>query len=179
MKFFFDYFPIICFFIAYKISGIYVATGVAMGSVVLQVCAYWIKHRRFEKLHIILLATILVFGSLTFIFHNPIFIKWKPTIVYWLFAIVMLFSPFVGNKKTLFERSLKEKISLPNQVWFKLNLSWAFFFLFLGTLNIAIVYNFNTTTWVYYKFFGTLIMMIIFIIAQAVYISCRVKQHET
>ena len=176
MKFLFDYFPIICFFIAYKLWGIYVATGVAMAASALQLAVYWLKHRRFEKLHLITSAFIFILGGMTLIFHNAIFVKWKPTIVYWIFAIVLLGSQIVASKKPLMQRMLKDKINLPEKIWRHLNISWGVFFLFLGFLNLYVVYNYNTNAWVYFKLFGTLGLMLLFIIAQAFYMAKHMQK---
>jgi intracellular septation protein len=176
MKFLFDYFPIICFFIAFKLWGIYVATGVAMGASILQLAIYWLKHRRFEKLHVITSIFILVLGGSTLIFHKPIFIKWKPTIVYWIFTIVLLASQF--SAKTLIHRMLKDKITLPHKVWSRLNLSWAIFFLILGFLNLYVVYHYDTNAWVNFKLFGTLGLMLLFIILQATYIARHLQDNK-
>ncbi|ABS78241.1 septation protein A [Coxiella burnetii] len=178
MKFLFDYFPIICFFVAYKFWGIYIATAAAMVVSALQVAIYWIRFRRFEKFHVITLIFILLLGSFTLVFHNAIFIKWKPTIVYWIFAIVLFGSHFFG-KHTLVHRMLKEKIELPAKTWSRLNLSWALFFLILGVLNLFVVYNFDTNTWVNFKLFGTLALMLVFILGQAFYIARHAQNLKT
>lgn len=174
MKFLFDYFPIICFFVAYKLWGIYVATAVAIVTSGLQVAVYWIRFRKFEKLHVITFFFILVLGGSTLIFHKPIFIKWKPTIVYWIFTIVLLVSQFL-TKKPIIHRMLKDKISLPQKVWDRLNLSWAIFFLVLGAINLYVLYHFDTNAWVNFKLFGTLGLMLVFIIAQAVYVGRHIQ----
>src|SRR3990172_1775989 len=101
MKLLFDFFPVLLFFIAYKLQGIFVATAVAIIAAFIQVAAFWIKHRRFEKMHVITLAIIVVFGGATLLFQDPTFIKWKPTIVNWLFSIAFLGSQFVGEKPLL------------------------------------------------------------------------------
>ena len=170
MKFLFDYFPIIVFFLVYKFLGIYWATGVTMAASLLQVGIYWLMHKRFEKFHIITMIFILVLGSFTLIFHNAIFIKWKPTIVYWIFSIVLIGSQFIGAR-SLIHRMLHEKISLPEKVWSRINLSWGIFFLFLGGLNLYVVYHYDTNAWVNFKLFGTLGLMIVFIFCQAIYMS--------
>lgn len=175
MKFLFDYFPIICFFIAYKLWGIYVATAVAMAASGLQLGVYWLKHRRFEKLHVITFVFIIVLGSLTLIFHKAIFVKWKPTIVYWIFAAVLFGSHFFG-KKPLIHRMLGDKISLPDKVWPRLNMSWAIFFFVLGILNVYVVYHYDTNAWVNFKLFGTLGLMLVFIIVQSLYIARYMKK---
>lgn len=178
MKLLFDYFPIICFFIAYKIWGIYVATAVAMGACALQNIVYWCKNRCFEKLHIITFITIFVLGGFTLIFHNAIFIKWKPSIIYWAFSIALFYSQFFTHKNIIF-RVLGDKITLPAVAWKRLNFAWALFFIFMGFLNIYVVYHYTTNQWVNFKLFGTLGLTLVFAIAQAVYMTKYVKSLAT
>ncbi len=174
MKLLFDYFPIICFFIAYKIWGIYTATAVAMGACVLQNMVYWLKNHRFEKLHIITLITVMVLGGLTLFFHNAIFIKWKPSIIYWAFAIALIFSEYFTHKNIIF-RLLGDKIALPKKAWKRLNHAWAIFFAGMGFLNVYVVYHYTTDQWVYFKLFGTLGLTFVFAIAQALYMAKYIK----
>jgi intracellular septation protein len=170
MKFFYDYFPIICFFIAYKLFGIYIATGVTMVASVLQVAFFWLWHRRFEKLHLITLALVIFLGSSTLIFHKTIFIKWKPSIIYWVFALILLFSRYF-SKKPLLQKMLGDKINLPEKIWHRLNLTWTAFFIFLGALNLYVVYHYSTDGWVNFKLFGTLGLVLVFVVAQALYMT--------
>ena len=128
IKFLFDYFPILCFFAAYKLYGIYIATTVTMIASALQLCTYWLIHRRFEKLHTITFISILLLGSATLIFHNPIFIKWKPSIIYWAFFIILTGSHFIG-KKTIAHRLMGDKVVMPTKNWKTINIAWACFFL--------------------------------------------------
>ena len=176
MRFLFDYLFIICFFIAYKFYGIYIATAIAMTVSTLQVSAYWIRFHRFEKFHLITLMFILLLGGCTLIFHKAIFIKWKPTVIYWAFSIILLSSHFFG-KHTLIHRILKEKVELSQKTWSRLNLSWVLFFLILGILNLIVVYHFNTNIWINFKLFGTLGLMLIFILGQAFYIVRHIPQN--
>lgn len=177
MKFLYDYFPIICFFIAYIFFGIYVATAVTMVASAIQVGFYWLKHRKFEKLHLITLVLIVVLGGMTLILHKAIFIKWKPSIIYWLFALVMLFTHFF-SKKPLLQTMIGEKIVMPDMYWKRLNISWAIFFAFLGVLNLYVVYHYDTTSWVYFKLFGTLGLTIVFVVAQAFYMARHMEHDE-
>ena len=175
MKFLFDFFPLLLFFAAYKFYGIYVATATAMAASFIQVAAFWLKHRRFEKMHLIALGAIVVFGGLTLALHDNTFIKWKPTIVYWIMAALLFGSHFVG-KKTAIERILAGQIALPPHLWPRLNLSWGIFFFVLGALNIYFAFYFaphldektRDDAWVYFKVGGTLGLTFIFIIVQAV-----------
>lgn len=174
MKLLFDYFPVICFFIAYKFYGIYVATAVTMIACVLQNILYWLKHKRFEKLHVITLFSVLILGGFTLAFHNMIFIKWKPSIIYWVFAIALLFSRYISHKNLL-THLLGDKILLPTRVWNQLNIAWSLFFFFLGFLNVYVIYHYSTNAWVNFKLFGTLGLTIAFTIIQAIYMSHHMK----
>jgi len=170
MKLLFDFFPILLFFIAYKTSGIYIATAVAIIAAFLQVGLYWSKHRRFENMHLITLALLVVFGGATLILQDEMFIKWKPTVLNWLFALAFLGSHFIG-KQTLVQRMLGKTVVLPSNIWLWLNFSWIMFFFVLGVINLYIVYNFDTNTWVNFKLFGMLGLTILFVIVQSLYIA--------
>lgn len=169
MKFLFDFFPILLFFIAFKTYGIYVATAVAIAAGFIQSGLYWYKHRRFEKMHIITLILLVVFGGATLILQDEMFIKWKVSVVNWLFGVVFLGSQFVG-KKNIIERMMGSNISLPAPVWRNLNMAWSLFFVALGFLNLYVIYNFDTDTWVDFKLFGMTGLTIAFVIAQSVYL---------
>lgn len=174
MKLLFDYFPIVCFFIAYKLYGIFVATAVTMAACALQVGFYWLRHRRFETLHLVTLALVIILGGSTLIFHNDIFIKVKPSAIYWIFSLCLLGSQFIG-KKNLMERMLSEQIHIPKKIWTTLNSAWAAFFLMLGFLNLYVVYHYSTNTWVNFKLFGTFGIMVVFIILQSLYLAKYIK----
>ena len=139
MKLLIDFFPILLFFIAYKLAGIYVATGVAITASALQVGWFWLRHRRVETMHLVTLGLLGVFGGLTLALHDPIFVMWKPTLVNWLFAIAFLGSHLVGER-TLIERMMRHAIAVPPGIWTRLNLLWAGFFIFLGAANLFVVY---------------------------------------
>jgi len=174
MKILADLFPIILFFIAYKLGDIYLATLVAILASGVQVLWSRYKNGRFEKLPLITLATLIVLGGATLILRNELFIKWKPTAIYWVLASAFLISQFIG-KRPIIQRLIEQNISLPNRVWQQLNISWAIFFVLLGCANLYVVYNFDTNTWVNFKLFGTMGLTILFIIAQGIYISRHQK----
>jgi len=177
MKFLFDYIPILCFFVAYLFYGIYVATAATMAASLLQVGGFWLTHRRFEKLHLITLAFVFLLGGATLLLHNPIFIKWKPSIVYWIFAVALTFSHFVGSNN-LMHRMLSDKIKVPQKVWDQLNIAWASFFALMGFVNLYVVYHYSTDTWVYFKLFGTLGLMLVFVILQALYMARHMETEQ-
>ena len=170
MKLLFDFFPVLLFFIAFKLKGIYIATAVAIGASFFQVILYWLLHRRVEKMHLITLAMISVLGGATLIFHDPVFIQWKPTGIYWITALVFLGSQFI-SKKTIVQKMMEASICLPASIWLRLNLAWVAFFAIMGILNIYIAYNYDMDTWVNFKLFGGLGLTIIFVVFQSIYLA--------
>jgi intracellular septation protein len=170
MKLLFDFLPLLLFYIAFKFYGIYIATAVLMAVSFLQIGVYWLKHRRFEKLPLITLAMVLLFGGITLAFHDDMFIKWKFSVLYWLLALCFLGSQFIGQKN-LMQRMLDKQITLPVQVWRRVNQSWALFFLAMGFVNVYVMYHFSTNAWVNFKFFGAFGLTVAFLIAQFVYMS--------
>ena len=170
MKLLFDFFPIVLFFICYKFFGIYNATAAAMAASVFQVIFHRLKHQRYEKLHLISLGLILVLGGATLFFHNPWFIKWKPTGIYWLSSLVFIGSAFIG-KKPLIQKMMESNITLPTKIWHRLNLAWAAYFIFMGVLNLYVAYYYDTNVWVNFKLFGGAGFMLIFVFFQALYLT--------
>ncbi len=143
MKFLADVFPVLLFFVAYKIQGIYVATGVAIGAALLQVGWQWIRHREVQTLHLVTLGLLIVFGGLTLLLHDKTFIMWKPSVINWLFALVFFGSLFVGDKP-LIERMMGHSIDVPERIWRRLNHAWVLFFLVMGGLNLVVAWRFFT-----------------------------------
>jgi len=176
MKFLFDFFPILLFFVAYKASDgdMFLATGVIIVASVVQVSISWWKHRRVEKMHLITLGLVLLFGGLTLALQDEQFIKWKVSVVNWLFGLAFLGSQFIG-RKSLVERMMSATISVPKPVWTRLNLSWVTFFLGMGFLNLYVMTHFDDDTWVDFKFYGVLGLTFLFILAQAFYLTRHVR----
>ncbi|MCP0913635.1 MULTISPECIES: septation protein A [Legionella] len=177
MKLLFDFFPILVFFLCYKLFDIYTATAVAMAASLLQVIFHRIKHQSYERMHLISLGLIMVLGGATLFFHNPWFIKWKPTGIYWLSSLVFLGSSFIG-KKPLIQKMMDGNISLPAKIWQHLNWAWAIFFLIMGSLNLYVAYYFDTNVWVNFKLFGGAGLTLLFIFIQAVYLTRHVSDKE-
>jgi len=176
MKFLFDFFPVVLFFVVFKFYGIYIATAVAIAASIVQVTAYWLKHRRCESMHIITLALIVVLGGATLMLHNELFIKWKPTGINWAFALVLLGSHFVGKRQPLIQRMMQKNITLPTIIWQRLNISWMLFFALMGATNLYVAYYFDTNTWVNFKLFGVLGLTLLFVVIQAIYLSRHIEQ---
>lgn len=173
MKILFDYFPIILFFIAFKTYGIYIATAVTIAASALQIGIFWLKYRRFALTHLITFGVVAILGGITLIFKDPIFIKWKPTVVSWVLALVCLFSALF-MRKTFLQYLLDKKIALPQPVWHKLNASWALFFSLMGAANLYVVYTYDTATWVNFKLFGFLGATLAFSVLQSIYLAKHV-----
>lgn len=204
MKFLFDFLPIALFFIAYKFfaslppalistvnsipyvtlsqteprDAIIFATLVLLISSILQNLLHWISYRRLEKMHLISLGLLLVFGTLTIVFKDPNFIKWKVTIINILFAVALLLSMFIG-KKTLMERMMSQSISLPKAIWNNVTVMWVGFFFFIAISNYIVAFYFpgkDDINWVNFKLFGLLGLTIVFMIIQGIYLSRHVKE---
>lgn len=170
MKLLFDFFPIVLFFVVFKFAGIYTATAVAMLASLVQVALYRLKFQRYEKMHLISFAIIMVLGGATLFFHNPLFIKWKPTGIYWFTAIVFLSSSYIGSKP-LIQKMMEENVKLDAKIWYRLNSAWTMFFVVMGALNIYVAYHYNTDAWVNFKLFGGVGFTLLFVLIQAFYLT--------
>ena len=170
MKFLFDFFPLLAFYTAYKLYDIFIATGVIIVATVIQVGYTWIRYKKVQNMHLVTLVLVVVFGGATILLHDAEFIKWKVSIVNWLFGVAFLGSQYIGNKN-LVQRMLDTAISVPDTVWTRLNLSWSLFFLSMGFLNLYVFKNFDESTWVDFKVYGLLGLTAVFIIAQGFYLS--------
>jgi intracellular septation protein len=177
MKLLFDFFPIALFFIGYKLFGIYVATAIAMTASFFQVIFYRLKHQRYEKMHVYSFIIIFILGGATLFFHNPWFIKWKPTGIYWLTALIFIASPLV-TKQPLIQKMMQNNISLPRKIWFRLNYTWAAFFILMGTANLYVAYYYSTDVWVNFKLFGCAGFTLLFVFLQAIYLTRHIIEKD-
>jgi intracellular septation protein len=153
MKFLFDLFPVILFFIAYKFSNIYTATLVVIGATIFQVIYSKLVHKRVDKLLIFNAVLISILGGTTLWLHDANFIKWKPSILYWLLSGALLFFQFF-KKKNLVKNLMGKQIHLTEKGWGQISITSAVFFGVLGALNLYIAFNFSESTWVNFKLFG-------------------------
>ena len=177
MKFLFDMFPVILFFVAFKLYGIYEATAVAIVASFAQIGWVWLKHRKIEPMLWVSLAVITVFGGATLLLQNETFIKWKPTVLYWLFAASLAIASLFF-KKNLIRAMMEKTVSLPEPVWGNLLLSWIGFFAFMGVLNLYVAYTYSTDTWVNFKLFGGMGLMIVFMLGQALMLSKHIQDDK-
>ena len=141
MKFLADFFPVLLFFITYKLYGIYAATAVAIAASFVQVSWHWLQHKKVETMHLVTLGILVVFGGLTLLLEDKTFIMWKPSVINWLFAAIFFGSAFVGDK-TITERMMGSRIALPDAIWSRLNHMWVLFFLLMGALNLYVANGF-------------------------------------
>ena len=207
MKLLFDFFPIILFFVSYYqasflventfigqlinpekpefITATIVATSIAIVASFIQVGYHWLKTHKFERMHLFSLALITILGGITIYLGNPAFIQWKPTVLNWLFAVVFLFSMFIGDRPII-QRMMGEQIKLPENVWKTLNLSWVAFFFISGTANLYVAFYYDLQaeagvrmdTWVNFKLFGLMGLTIAFVILQAIYLSRHITEDD-
>lgn len=176
MKFLFDLFPVILFFVAFKLADIYVATAVAIAATFIQVGWLKVRGKRVEPMLWASLAIIGVFGGATLALQDETFIKWKPTVLYWLFGAVL--AGAMVFRRNLVRVMLSEQVQLPDAVWSRLNWSWIGFFAFMGALNLYVAYNYSTDHWVNFKLFGGMGLMLLFVFAQALVLARYVDERS-
>jgi intracellular septation protein len=174
MKILFDLFPVLLFFIAYKFGDIWIATGVAIAASVCQIGWLLLRRKKVDAMLWLSFAIIVVMGSATLLLHDETFIKWKPTVLYWAFALVLLVAEFAFGRN-LIRAVQKEVMQLPEPVWRKVLLSWIVFFAVMGGANLYVAFNYPTETWVNFKLFGFTGMMFVFVICQALMLAKYVE----
>lgn len=175
MKIFLDFFPIVLFFLAFKAFDIYVATAIAIGATVAQIA--WLRYKvgHVEPMQWVSLGVIVLFGGATLIAHDENFIKWKPTVLYWLMGGALLVGQYVF-KRNLLRSLMKAQMSLPDNAWSFMLHSWAAFFSVMGAVNLWVAFHFDTETWVNFKLFGGIGLMVVFVLLQAAYLSRFMKE---
>jgi intracellular septation protein len=170
MKLFFDLLPVALFFATYKFAGIFAATAVAIATTVVQIAWAWWKHHKVDTMQWVSLAVIAIFGGATLLLHDETFIKWKPTVLYWLISLGLLVSLYLFGKNPM-RAVLGAQLSLPEPVWARVNGAWAGFFALMGGLNLYVARNFSTDTWVNFKLFGFGGLMLVFVVAQGLMLA--------
>ena len=192
-KLLFDLFPVIVFFIAYKIGdasaeatrafmaslglalgagekpGIYFATLVAIAASFVQIG--WVKLRghKVETMLWVTLGIIVVFGGATLWLHDESFIKWQPTVLYWICAAIIFGAAALG--RNVIRSLMGAQMELPDPAWSRLNASWGGFFAMMGVANLFVAFNFSTDAWVNFKLFGSLGLMLVFVIGQSMMLT--------
>ncbi len=184
MKQFFDFFPVLAFVAVYfSTKDMILATKLLIAASALQIIGYWLWKRTVEKLHLWTFVILAVMGGLTIALNDKTFIMWRPTIINWVFAVVFLGSQFVGKRnlvRVLVEGFLKQaphlRLDLPESRWLPLNLTWVAFFIFLGSVNIFVLHNFDDDTWVTYKTLGQMLLNMTFLVTQMLYLSRHISE---
>jgi intracellular septation protein len=177
MKFLFDLLPVVLFFVAFKLANIYVATATAIATTFVQVAWLKLRGKRVGPMLWASLAIIAVFGGATLLLQNEIFIKWKPTVLYWLLGAVLAGGALMF-RRNLVRVMLSEQVRLPDAVWDRLNWSWVAFFAFMGALNLYVAYNYPTDLWVNFKLFGGMGLMLLFVVVQALFLARHVEEER-
>lgn len=173
----FRFSPIGSIFVFYKMYDIFVASGALIVATLLALAFTWFKYRKVEKMTLVTAIMVLVFGTLTLAFHSDLFIKWKVTVLYVLFAVALLVSQWF-MKKPLIQRMLGKELTLPDTVWSTLNMSWAVFFLVCGLLNIYVAFWLPQDIWVNFKVFGLTALTLVFTLISGVYIYRHMPEEQ-
>ena len=182
MNLLFEFLPLILFLGAFFLKDIYFALVVLMIAMPIGLLIKYVRTQTFDKMYFWSTVFLLVAGTLTLYFRNPLFLYWKPTVFYWVVAAVFLGSFWVGDKPLvqrffgLVEGMPIEKIS--SAQWNKLNLVWVLFFVAAGLLNIYVAYNFSEATWVKFKVFGLMALTFVFMLAQTLWIANLIGADE-
>ncbi len=173
-----DFLPLLFFFAAYLYDDIYFAVGTLMVAmpIGLVLKTYWTK--KLDKIYLGSTIFLLVLGSATLFFRNPLFLYWKPTVFYWVVSIVFLASQWIGEK-TIVERLFAQAAQLRREQWAKLSLMWVAFFVFAGCLNIYVAYSYSEPVWVKFKVFGLLALTFLFVIVQAVWMTAASNKNAS
>ena len=179
MQILIDFLPIVVFFAVYQMADLYAATAALIVVMAVQIAYQWLRDRTVNKMLLTSGILVAVFGGITLLFREPLFIQWKPTVVNWLFAAAFLGSRYVGDK-TLTERIMGHAVELDLSMWRQLNLMWVGNFTFLGAANLYVVFNYEEAVWVNFKLFGMLGFTLLMIVIQAVWIAAKMSdsQHQ-
>jgi len=156
MQFLADYFPLLLFFVAFKLGDIYIATAVAILASVVQIAYFHWRRRKVQFVHWLSLAIIVIFGGLTLILHDETFIKWKPTVLYWLFGVILAVGRVVFRRNLL--SLLMKDLTLPEAVWSRVTWMWVVFLISMGGANLYIASHFPTAVWVNFKVWGASVL---------------------
>jgi intracellular septation protein len=177
MKLLFDLFPVLLFFAAYKLAGIYTATAVLMAASLAQTLIFRVIKGKFEATHVVALVLILLFGSATLLFHTPAFIEWKPTVISGLFAAALLGTRYIAGRN-LIARFMGSRLSLPDEIWDRLNVAWAVYFMVTAASNAFVILSFDTSVWVSFHTFGMSAITGSFVIGQTLYLTRHMRTAE-
>jgi len=177
MQLLFDFIPLIAFFVAYRLFDLYVATATLMVAMVLVVAYQWLRHRKVSNILVGSTILVLVFGGVTLALRNPVFIQWKVTVVNWTVAGAFLASQLF-SAKTLTERTMGHALELAPAQWRFLNTTWVVTFAAIGAINLFVMYNYDQATWVTFKVWGQMGLLLVTAVVQAIWISRHMPQGD-
>ena len=178
MKILFDLFPVILFFAAYRLTGdIFIATPVTMAASLAQILFAWLRQGKIDTLLWISFILICLLGTATMVFHDRLFIYWKPTALYWIVALGLILAKMIKNINPI-EKLLSKELSLPKAIWDRLHTIWVFFFIGMGILNLLVAFYFSESTWVNFKLFGATGFTFVFIVIQSIIVSRHIKEEH-
>lgn len=170
-----DFLPALAFVVTYWLTkDMSLAIMVIMGAITLQLVGTWLVKRTVSKMLLASAALVIVLGGISLVLDDPVFFKWKPTGLYWLFAVIFLGSQFVGDQpvaQRMMTSISADELRLPATIWRQLNLMWVGFFVFAGALNIYVAYQFDEATWVNFKLFGLFGLTFVFLLLQSLWLS--------
>jgi len=164
-----DYLPLVLFFVAFKLAGVYVATGVAIAATVAQIA--WVRwhHGKVGPVHLMSLAVIVVFGGATLLLHDETFIKWKPTVLYTLFGLILAVGRFAFGKNLL--AYVMRGVELPETAWVGLTWAWVAFFASMALANWYVAFHYSLDTWATFKVWGGIGLFLAFALAQGLVLA--------
>lgn len=175
MQLILDFLPVIAFFVAYKLGGIYLATKTLMAAMPLLCLVTWLRTRKISGMLLTSTVLALAAGGITLALHDPMFVKWKLTLLDGIFALAFLVAPYLGGK-TLVERVMGSNITLEPRQWRILNWMWVGFFLFTASINVYVLYHFSEAAWVNFKLYGTLGLTLVFVVMQAFWLADKLPK---
>ncbi len=155
------------------------ATAALIAATVIQISYNWLRHKKIEKMHIVTLVLVVIFGGATIYFKEPQFLIWKVSIANWLFAVVFFASHFIGNKTPIVKRMMQANISMPDNAWNRLSISWVLFFVLTGVINLIVAHFYSFDIWVDFKLFGILGLTLVFVIAQGFFLSKHIIEEDS
>lgn len=176
MKQLLDFLPLVIFFAVYKYYDIYAATGVLIAATAVQLILIYLIYKKIEKMHLVTFVLVALFGTLTLVFHDDAFIKWKVTIVYAFFAIALLVGQFIN--KPILKGMLGKEMKVPDEIWAKVTWYWAGFFIFCGVLNIYVAFNLSQETWVNFKVFGLTVLTLVNTVLTVFYLYKHLSEEQ-
>ena len=170
MKQFIDFLPIVAFFGVYVVADIYTATAALMIAAAAQLVFFKLKGWQIGRQMWLVFWVAMVFGTMTLVFRNPLFIQWRPSVVNWVMAIALVGSRFVGTGNHI-QRLLGKVLTLPAQAWRALTWGWAFVFALSGAVNLYVAYQFSEQVWVAYKLASAFVVPVLLVLGSGGYLA--------